>query len=154
MGAALLSDALAFVRREGPISRESGFFGAEVPIKLARIRLRQGDLANARALAIEGLEAARQLGVADLTKAGMEVAAGLLAADGDDRTAAILLGSAVEIRRRHGFMDDTRSERGNLEGEVRDRLGEKAYRELIEEGAYDSIDNVVALAVHEITRIR
>ncbi len=154
VAATLLLDALAFVRREGLVSRASGVFGAEVPIQLARIRLRQGDIDDARALVVEGLEAAHQLRVADDTRSGLEVAAGVLAADGADRTAAMLLGAADGIRRRHGFMDDTWRERRDLEGKVCDRLGEAAYRELADAGAHDSIDDVVALAVDEINGIK
>ena len=64
-----------------------------------------------------------------MTRIGLEVAAGVLAAD-DDRAAATALGAAEGIRRRHGLMDDTRRERGSLERDVCDRLGIATYQVL------------------------
>ena len=145
VAAALLSDAYSFVRREGAVSWAAGFFGAEVPIRLARVRLLQGDTDEARTLIVEGLGAAHRLAVADMTRIGLEVAAGVLAADGDDRAAATALGAAEGIRRRHGFMDDTRRERGSLERDVCDRLGIATYQALVDDGAREATDVSVNL---------
>ena len=144
--ATLLEAHLPFLREAGLTSRVAGQFGAYVPIQLGRIRVLQGELGIGRALIVEGLAAARRMGMLHAEIRGLEATAALALASGRVEVAAHLLGAVRAIRRRHGMADDTVAERAPVEGGVTENLGVAAAGAARAFGETLSVDSAMDLA--------